>query len=106
MNRAVFINSIKPEVKKQIEKIVTAQEGISSLQNKLELEVGVLKIDKEGADVMVDLEYYDSIAGEIKKNLDEIRKAYECLLSMGVFKAGEAAKPPNHPILPKYQQLP
>lgn len=106
MNRAVFLNRMHSEIKEKVEKIIASQEAIYSLQNKLELEVGVLKIDKEGADVMVDLEHYDSIAGEIKKNLDEIRKEYECLLSMGAFKAGEAAQPPDRPILPKYQQLP
>ncbi len=55
---------------------------------------------------MVDLEHYDSIAGEIKNNLDEIKKAYKRLLSMGAFKASQTAQPSDRPILPKYQQLP
>lgn len=106
MNRAVFLDRMHSEIKEKVEKIIASQEEIYSLQNKLELEVGVLKIDKEGAGIMVDLEHYDRIAGGIRKNLDEIRMEYECLISIGAFQTGEAAQPPDHPILPKYQQLP
>lgn len=94
MNKAVFINAIDPNVNNQIEKIISAQEMLYSLQSDLEIRVGVLEIREDGLKLVIDWEFYDHLVEEFMKNLKNIGDAYQYLIFSKVAES-KAADPPG-----------
>ncbi len=94
MNESVFINAIDPNVNNQMEKIISAQETLYSLQSDLEMRVCVLEIREDGLKLVIDWEFYDNLVEEFMKNLKNIGDAYQHLISSKVAES-KAAEPPE-----------
>ena len=94
MNDAIFINVVEPKVKRAVEEINEAQFQIRDLENKLELEIGILEIRNDTSKIVVDMEHFGRISDGINEALNKIKAGYERLRSMEVVEI-RAAEPPG-----------